>query len=474
MKSFQVKTIVKEVLADDLTPVAVYQTLRDHFAVSGIMESNDMRSVENCYSFVLAEPIAGCQMRGTDFTCVYPDGTKDVAQIKSPEDLFVRFNDYMKLYDQSSSAANRNFQGVFGYSNFETCRYYDAFAFPRLDIQQVNGQPELRFDLYRYVLAFNHLTDRLYICCNVVQGEDEAQIARAFEKLNSLILSRRVPKYPFKMREEETADCSADAFMAMVDAGRRHCLRGDVFQIVLSRAFQQRYEGDDFKVYRALRSINPSPYLFYFNYEQFRLFGSSPESQLIIQDRKATIHPIAGTYKRTGRDLEDAKLAQQLLDDPKENAEHVMLVDLARNDVGRQAEHVEVSSYKEIKYYSHVIHLVSQVDGILPPDYNPLKVFGATFPAGTLSGAPKIKAVELIGKYEKTKRGSYGGAIGFIGFNGDVNTAIIIRSFKSENYTLHYRAGAGVVIDSVPANELAEVDNKIAALRKAIQMAEKI
>jgi anthranilate synthase component 1 len=474
MKKYQIQTKVKEALADDLTPVAVYQTLRDHFAVSGIMESNDMRSVENCYSFVLAEPIAGCHMKHQKLTCDYPGGDKACFDIDSPEVLYQQFNEYMEMYDQLPSEANRNFHGLFGYSNFEACRYFDAFDFSRMDDQDDTDLPEMRFDLYRYVLAFNHLTDRLYICCNFIEGENEQAVDRGFEKLVSLIQSRRVQRYPFKIKGEEMSDCSADAYMAMVDAGRRHCLRGDVFQIVLSRAFQQSYEGDDFKVYRALRSINPSPYLFYFHYEQFRLFGSSPESQLIIQDRKATIHPIAGTYKRTGRDSEDAVLAKQLLDDPKENAEHVMLVDLARNDIGRQAENVEVSSYKEVKYYSHVIHLVSQVDGSLPEGYNPLEVFGSTFPAGTLSGAPKIKAVQLIGKYEKTKRGTYGGAIGFIGFNGDVNTAIVIRSFRSQDYTLHYRAGAGIVIDSVPKNELLEVDNKIAALRKAIQMAEQI
>ncbi len=471
MRKYQVHTIVKQTLADDLTPVAIYQTLRDHFAVTGIMESNDMRSVENCYSFIIAEPLAGCQLKGSHFVIDLPDGDQQSVSVEKPSDLYARFGEFLGSFEQQPSAVNRNFHGLFGYANFESCRFFDAFRFDR---KHGDGEqhPELRFDLYRYVLAFNHLTDQLFICCNFIDGEDEPGIESMFGRLQSLIQSRRVPKYPFRKKGKESVDCSEEAYMAMVDAGRRHCLRGDVFQIVLSRQFIQPYEGDDFKVYRALRSINPSPYLFYLNYERFNLFGSSPESQLIIHDRKATIHPIAGTYKRTGRDLEDAALAQKLLDDPKENAEHVMLVDLARNDLGRKANHVEVSSLKEVKYYSHVIHLVSQVDGRLPDTYNPLEVFGATFPAGTLSGAPKIRAVELINKYEKTQRGTYGGAVGFIGFNGDVNTAIIIRSFHSQQYQLSYRAGAGIVIDSVPENELAEVDNKIAALRRAIEIAE--
>lgn len=467
MKKYQIHTKVQTLIADDLTPVAIYQSIRDHFGVTGIMESNDMRSTENCFSFILAEPIATFTVIDGKANMTMPDGETHTQTISRPPMLETSFQFFMDSFNQTTTETNRNIHGVFGFSSFECCRHYDAF-----DIHEKDDKKDLvdmRFDLYRYIMAFNHLTDRLYICCNMIDDED---FSEGFNSLMDIIASKRVPKYPFSIVGEERADTDEDAYMAMIEAGKRHCQKGDVFQIVLSRAFQQDFKGDEFNVYRALRSINPSPYLFYFNFDRFKIFGSSPESQLIIDDHKATLHPIAGTYKRTGNDFEDEKLALELLADPKENAEHIMLVDLARNDLGRHSSKVVVSQLKETKYYSHVIHLVSQVDGVLPDEYNPLTIFADTFPAGTLSGAPKIKAVSLIDHYEKTRRGYYGGAIGFIGFNGDINTAIIIRSFFSLDYTLHFRAGAGVVISSVPAKELAEVDNKVAALRQAIGMAE--
>ena len=253
--------------------------------------------------------------------------------------------------------------------------------------------------------------------------------------------------------------------------GIKHCKRGDVFQVVLSREFQRKFKGDEFNVYRALRAVNPSPYLFYFDYGDFKLFGSSPEAQIVVKDDQAGIFPIAGTYPRTGDDQKDAQMAEELRSDPKENSEHIMLVDLARNDLSRNARNVKVDTFSEIQYYSHVIHMVSKVTGTIGTGKSTFQIVADTFPAGTLSGAPKYRAMELIDKYENKSRGFYGGAIGFMGFNGDFNHAIIIRSILSKNNMLTYRAGAGVVSDSNEEKELQEVNNKLGALNEAIERA---
>ena len=265
-----------------------------------------------------------------------------------------------------------------------------------------------------------------------------------------------------------------DDYRQMVQKGIQSCYRGDVFQIVLSRKFNQGFTGDEFNVYRALRSVNPSPYLFFFDYGDYKLMGSSPEAQIIIKKGKAVVHPIAGTFKRSGDEAVDAIMTQKLLDDPKENAEHVMLVDLARNDLSRVCSEVRVKQYRQVHYYSHVIHLVSEVEGNVAENANPFQLVSKTFPAGTLSGAPKFKAMQLIDAMEPTKRSYYGGCIGFVGFDGSCNQAIMIRTFLSQQNTLTYQAGAGVVAASVPENELQEVNNKLNALKTAILMAQKI
>ena len=287
-------------------------------------------------------------------------------------------------------------------------------------------------------------------------------------------MSRSLGRFSFEPIGEEEKNMPDERYLEMVRTGKEHCQRGNVFQVVLSRRFSQAFQGDEFNVYRALRSINPSPYLFFFDYGSYRLFGSSPEAQLVSNGHRARIHPIAGTFRRTGDDTKDAEAARELAADPKENAEHVMLVDLARNDLGRNAETVEVTQLREVQFFSHVIHLVSTVEGDLPADTNPVRLLADTFPAGTLSGAPKVRALQIIDKEEPTRRTYYGGAIGQFGLDGEVNHAIMIRSFLSRNNILHFQAGAGIVVDSVPAKELAEVDNKLAALRKAIQAAKEI
>ncbi len=354
-------------------------------------------------------------------------------------------------------------QGLFGYTSFDAIPLFETISFA--DTKKTNI-PLIRYRLYQYVIVFDHYKDELFICQNLLANEQADT-----SLIESLIRNKDVPQFPFTPVGDERSNVSDEAYTAMVEKGIQHCLRGDVFQIVLSRRFEQSFKGDEFNVYRALRSVNPSPYLFFFDYGDYKLMGSSPEAQLIVRNNKAVMHPIAGTFKRTGNDEEDKALSVKLLEDAKENAEHVMLVDLARNDLSRSCTAVTVSQFKQVKFYSHVIHLVSEVVGTLGVDANPFNVLAQNFPAGTLSGAPKFKALEIIDGLEPTARGYYGGAIGFVGFNGDFNHAIMIRSFLSKDNTLYYQAGAGVVVSSNPESELQEVNNKLNALKKAVVLA---
>ena len=360
-------------------------------------------------------------------------------------------------------------QGLFGYCTYDAVQFFDSIKLENGNQQAGVDIPLMRYRLYQYVIAINHFKNELFICENAIDG-----IESDIDSIESLIKSKDVPTFPFSSNGIEHSNLTDAAYIAMVKKGIASCLRGDVFQIVLSRRFQQSFSGDEFNVYRALRSINPSPYLFYFDYGDYKLMGSSPESQLIVQNGRAVVHPIAGTFKRTGNDETDKALAIQLENDPKENAEHVMLVDLARNDLSRMCSEVEVTQYKKVNYYSHVIHLVSEVVGKVVAETNPFKLLAVSFPAGTLSGAPKFKAMQLINENEPTGRSYYGGAIGYMGFDGTCNHAIMIRTFLSKQNTLFYQAGAGIVAASSPESELQEVNNKLNALKQAIVMAQNI
>ncbi len=359
--------------------------------------------------------------------------------------------------------------GMFGYFTWKAIPYFEDITF-KAQTPPDDAIPEMQYHIYRYIIAVDHFRNQVTLFENTFQGEE----ASGLDRIAYLIQNKNFPEYKFNTQGEESSNLKDEEFIAIVEKLKTHILRGDVFQIVPSRSYKQGFSGDEFNVYRCLRSINPSPYLFYFDYGSFKLFGSSPEAQITIKNNTANIFPIAGTFKRTGNDEEDAILAKQLEEDPKESAEHVMLVDLARNDLSRHCKNVEVKSFKEVQYYSHLIHLVSKVSGTLQKDATAIKVVADTFPAGTLSGAPKYRALELLDDYEGLARNFYGGAIGYMGFNEEFNHAIMIRTFMSKNNNLHYRAGAGIVADSVPVNELNEVNNKIAALRKAMEMANDI
>jgi anthranilate synthase component 1 len=464
-KTITLHTNYQQQLADVQTPVSLYLKLRDKYANTIMLESSDYHSADNSYSYICLEPLAGFKLAENKIYVDYPGQTLqelDIAEGVSVVEEIARFAGSFK-----TDAPQFNFatNGLFGYLGYEAVQYFED-----VDISNSTRIPQVQYNVFRYVIVIDHFRNTLYLFEHFPDGEK----ARGFDEINNILQSKNLPAFTFDLEGEEFSPLTDGDYMAMVEKGIEHCLRGDVFQIVLSRSFRQKFKGDDFNVYRALRSINPSPYLFYFDYGNFRLMGSSPEAQLVISNNQANIFPIAGTYKRSGNDEEDAIQARKLADDEKESSEHVMLVDLARNDLSRHGQEVKVATFKEIQFFSHVIHLVSHVTAQLSPNSNPVQVVADTFPAGTLSGAPKHRALQLINQYEKHPRSFYGGAIGYMGFNGEFNHAIMIRSFLSKDHELTFQAGAGVVAKSIPENELQEVKNKLGALRAALQMAVKI
>ncbi len=470
MKKIKIETGIKKMLADVHTPVGIYLRLRDKFRDTVLLESADHHAAENSWSFICINAIAGIEIKDSKtIESKLPGHNAETVSINGNGDLKTTLWNYMQKFETSHHDKAELFaQGLYGYFTFDTVQLFENIRFKDAT-REPNNIPVARYRLYQYVVAINHFRDELILCENKIDGL-ESDVAG----VESLINSKDVPVYPFKAISEETSNLSDAEYVEMVRKGVQSCNRGDVFQIVLSRRFQQKFIGDDFNVYRALRHINPSPYLFFFDYGDYKLMGSSPEAQLIIKNGKAVMHPIAGTFRRSGIDEEDQQKAEELLQDPKENAEHVMLVDLARNDLSTVCDNVKVNQYKQIQYYSHVIHLVSEVIGDVRNQTNPFEVLFKTFPAGTLSGAPKYRAMELIDTYEPDARSYYGGAIGFVGFNGSCNHAIMIRTFLSKQNTVYYQAGAGVVAASKPENELQEVNNKLNALKNAIVMAEQI
>lgn len=470
MKPYKLQVIYKKMLADTTTPVSIYLRLRDVFPNSLLLESSDYHSRENSMSYICCDPIAGIKLENQNLKKYYPDGKKETLNAGQ----FVLIDEISQFQAAFKTDADTHLKfitdGLFGYFTHEAVEHFEDIELKK-DAADTRSIPTMQYHVYRYIIAIDHFKNELYIVKNQSEHETESH---GLDKIEYLINNKNFPEYRFQINGEETSNLSDSGFIDLVETMKKHVYRGDVFQIVPSRAFATAFTGDEFNVYRALRSINPSPYLFYFDYGGFKVFGSSPEAQLTIKNNIATIYPIAGTFKRTGNDVEDKLIAEKLERDPKESAEHVMLVDLARNDLSRHCNNVKVKAYKEVQFYSHLIHLVSKVVGTIMPGVNPFKIVADTFPAGTLSGAPKYRAMQLIDQYENQKRSFYSGAIGFLGFNGDFNHAIMIRSFLSKNNVLHYQAGAGIVADSDPASELNEVNNKIAALRSALTMAETV
>ena len=470
MKTFNYTTTSKTILADLYTPVGVYMRLRDIYPQSALMESSDYHDSNNSRSFIGIGPLASVAIGHGKATIAFPDGTTESHEVNKTyqsDKAIHALIDCIKVEGDHSDVC-----GLYGYTSFNAVRYFEDIAV-KDETQAKNDAPDMLYILYRIVIVFDHFNNQLTVVSltpseHPQNGEaDLDNIMRAMNKAN-------VKAYDFHPVGDVRSTLTDEEHKANIRKGIQHCLRGDVFQIVLSRRFIQQYEGDDFKLYRALRSINPRPYLFYFDFGGFRIFGSSPETHCRIEGDKAYIDPIAGTTKRTGDAEADRQGAEYLRNDPKENAEHVMLVDLARNDLSRNCHDVKVDFYKDLQYYSHVIHLVSRVSGQLDEGADPIKAFIDTFPAGTLSGAPKVRAMQLISEYEPHNRGAYGGCIGYIGLNGSLNQAITIRTFVSRNGELWFQAGGGIVAKSNEEYELQEVNNKLGALRRAILMAEKM
>tara|TARA_A100000171_G_C2140455_1_gene155178 strand:- start:5526 stop:6923 length:1398 start_codon:yes stop_codon:yes gene_type:complete len=463
---YTLTTHSKKLLADTLTPVSVYLRLRDKFPNSLLLESSDYHANDNSFSYICCNPIATFKVENELITTQFPNGTTTTSS--TTEAGVVKSLEVFTQSFESKSEKKYKFinNGIFGYTGYDAVRYFENIEVDKskasLDI------PDMYYAVYQNIIAINHFNNEAYIFSHNYKSESN------ISELELLLKSKDFAEYPFRRNGNASTNLKDEDFKELVKKCKQHCARGDVFQIVPSKRFTQGFTGDEFNVYRALRSVNPSPYLFYFDYGNFKIFGSSPEAQLVVKEGVAEIHPIAGTFKRTGNDEQDAVLARQLAEDDKENSEHVMLVDLARNDLSRHGTGVKVETYREVQFFSHVIHLVSKVTAKIHIGTSTMQVVADTFPAGTLSGAPKHKAMQLLEKYENTNREFYGGAIGFMDFKGNYNHAIIIRSFVSKNHTLNYQAGAGIVSESNPESELQEVYNKLGALTKALEIAEEI
>lgn len=461
--SFNYNTHCKQILGDMHTPVSIYLKVRDLYPQSVLMESSDFHANQNSLSFIALCPLASIGINSGMVTTSYPNGGKETCPLSESFTVENALNSFINQFQVQGS--HKEVCGLYGYTTFNSVKYFEKISIKESH-DEMNDAPDILYILYKYVIIFNHFKNELTLVEMLSEGEESK-----LNELEAAIENRNYASYNFSVTAPITSPITDEQHKENVRKGIAHCLRGDVFQIVLSRRFIQPFAGDDFKVYRALRSINPSPYLFYFDFGGYRIFGSSPETHCKIDNRQAYIDPIAGTTRRTGDPVKDKELTEELLSDPKENAEHVMLVDLARNDLSRNCHDVKVVFYKEPQYYSHVIHLVSRVCGTMNEEANTMKTFIDTFPAGTLSGAPKVKAMQLISQMEPHNRGAYGGCIGFIGLNGDLNQAITIRTFVSRNNELWFQAGGGIVAGSNEENELQEVNNKLGALKKAIDMA---
>ena len=463
---YQLKTHYKKILADTITPVSIYLKIRDKYPNSILLESSDYHANDNSFSYICCNPIASIKVENEVITQKFPDGSQSVSETKNT-DVTKEIHKFTKQFKVDTAETFKFINnGIFGYTAYDAVKYFEDVT-----ISKKAGSieiPDIYYAVYQNIIAINHFKNEAYIFAHCYDADNN------IDDIHHLIKAKNFASYEFYSQGEIASNLTDDEYKAQVELAKKHCARGDVFQLVLSRKFQQNFKGDEFNVYRALRSVNPSPYLFYFDYGNFKIFGSSPEAQLVVSNGQAEIHPIAGTFKRTGNDLKDAELAEKLMVDDKENAEHVMLVDLARNDLSRNGSEVTVEKYREVQFFSHVIHLVSKVIGKKHEHVSTMQVVADTFPAGTLSGAPKHRAMQLIEDYEKTSRAFYGGAIGFMDFDGNYNHAIMIRTFLSKNHQLHWQAGAGIVSKSNPEDELQEVYNKLGALTKAIKTAERI
>ncbi|MEM1008429.1 MAG: anthranilate synthase component I family protein [Myxococcota bacterium] len=479
-KQIQIHTECKQELADMITPVGIYLRLRDHFPYSILLESMDNQPNQKSFSYICCDPIASFRVENEALFQQFLEGPEQATPINERAQVCTALRAFLETFSvKQDNVPIHLYNGLFGYMAYDSIRYFEDIT---LQAEKTPAQaiPDLQYHAYRYILAIDHHKNQLFLQKNHIVHAPQDKVTQnpdttlSLEAISALVHAQDTPTFPFELRGETTSNFEDHEYLTVVEQCKQHIQRGDVFQIVPSRRFCQAFRGDEFNLYRALRAINPSPYLFYFDCGNFKIFGSSPEAQLVVQGSHARLFPIAGTYKRTGNEEVDQKAIRRLHEDPKENAEHVMLVDLARNDLSRHCTEVLVESYKQIQRYSHVIHLTSEVVGTLEPDAHPIDLLASTFPMGTLSGAPKHRAMQIIDRLERGRRHTYGGAIGLLGFDHSCHHAIVIRSFLSKDNQLFFQAGGGIVSASKPEDELQEINNKLGALNAALQMATQI
>ncbi len=475
---FKIQTNSKKRLGDMLTPVGVYLKLRDKFPYTIMLESAEYHGMEHGFSVIACDPVALFSLEKGVINQSFPDGSIEHIKLAEPKEAIEHLRAFTQRFESSENPYPFITGGLFGHISYDAVQYFEDIDIAAKSVE--NLIPEIVYRAYRFVIAFNHFKDEVFLfehdygIRDSNKASNSQKMGMDIDSLEAIVCAPKMATFKFKADEQEDSNTTDAQMRTTIQTCINHCLRGDVFQMVPSRRFSRKFTGDEFNLYRALRSVNPSPYLFFFDFGSYKIFGSSPEKQIAIKGSQAEIHPIAGTFRRTGDDVKDAELARQLAEDPKETAEHVMLVDLARNDLSRSCDTVKVENYKEAQFFSHVIHLVSKVTGQMKAGTNPLQLVADTFPAGTLSGAPKHKAMTIIDSIEPSNRGIYGGALGHLSFNGDFNHCIAIRTFLSKNNTLFYQAGMGVVAKSNIDSEMQEVNNKLAALRTAITLANEL
>lgn len=476
-EDYRIIPVYEKITGDLLTPVLAYLKLRSIGSYSFLLESVEGIGRLARFSFIGKDPRKIIQNSGLKVR-INSSGSTEVVE----QNLFDYLKNEIKSYKHPLLPELPDFTGgIVGYLGFENVGLIE-------DVIKFDGKDELNtpdsiFGLFNTVIAFDHYKHQLIIISNAhLDDYTDTESAYNQAKKEIAIIKQTLRKpleysSKFSLTDEQYEQFDPESFYDDVKKGKNNIYEGDVFQLVLSKRFRSGYKGDPLNVYRALRIINPSPYMYYMEFgNDLTVIGTSPEDLIKVKDRKATILPIAGTRKRGKTDEDDLRLEKDLLDDPKEIAEHQMLVDLARNDLGRVCnfDTVELTEKMTIHRFSHVMHIVSRVEGMLKDDKDCIDALTASFPAGTVSGAPKIRAIQLINEYEKLKRNVYAGAVGYIDFGGNMDMCIAIRTLFAKDNTMFWQAGAGIVADSKPELELKEIRNKSAVLLSALKHAEVI
>ncbi len=467
----RLKVMEKSMPADLETPVSAFLKLQE-FGARILLESVESGTIVGRYSFICLQFNSKISINEQEM--IIEDGERHTIPHHGKQSPLVLLREMLGRMEVATPASYpRLLGGAVGYISYDFVRFLERIPDTLADPL---GLPLAVLYLVDTLLVFDHVQRKLKIMCLVENGAEED----TEKKLGSIIAALRTPlPHPAAagspLREQPLkANVSKEAFCNAVRATQKHIVAGDIYQLVLSLRFQGETTASPFTIYRALRMLNPSPYMFYLDLDDVKLIGSSPEALVRLEGDRATVRPIAGTRPRGSDEVADRRLEKELVEDEKERAEHVMLVDLGRNDLGRccKFHSVEVPDFMTIERYSHVMHMTSKVTGTLSPGLDQFDLFQAAFPAGTVSGAPKIRAMELIEELENLKRGPYAGAVGYFSLSGDTDWCITIRTILMMGEKYFLQAGAGIVADSVPENEYTETRNKIAALRRAIEIAE--